>query len=55
MKLRGIPVFFMTEQAKAEGVRVRPTFVIIVDDEDVQRLQGSPTLDQWRQTLDDLS
>ncbi len=48
-------VKLIDQQAKAEGVRVRPTFVITIDGEEVQRLQGSPTLEQWRQTLDDLS
>ena len=47
-------VKLIDQEAKAQGIRVRPTFVIIIDGEEVQRLQGSPTLDQWRQTLDSL-
>jgi protein-disulfide isomerase len=47
-------VKLVDQEAKAEGIRVRPTFVIMIDGEEAQRLQGSPTLDQWRQTLDDL-
>jgi len=48
-------VKIIDQEAKAQGIRVRPTFVIIIDGQEVQRLQGSPTLDQWRATLDDLS
>ncbi len=42
------------QEAKAQGVRVRPTFDLIIDGQQVQRLQGSPTTGQWRQTLDNL-
>ena len=42
------------QETKAQGVRVRPTFDLIVDGEQVQRVSGSPTLDQWRQVLDNL-
>ena len=42
------------QEVKARGVRVRPTFDLIVDGQEVQRLPGSPPLDQWRQVLDGL-
>lgn len=42
------------QEVKSRGVRVRPTFDLIVDGQEVQRLPGSPTLDQWRQVLDGL-
>ena len=45
-------VQLIDQEAKALGVRVRPTFDIIINGVEVQRLSGSPTLDQWRQTLD---
>jgi protein-disulfide isomerase len=45
-------VQLIDQEAKAQGVRVRPTFDFIINGEMVQRLSGSPTLDQWRQTLD---
>ena len=41
-------------QVKTRGVRVRPTFDLILNGVQVQRLQGSPPLDQWRSTLDNL-
>ena len=45
-------VKLIDQEAKALGVRVRPTFDIIINGEEVQRLSGSPTIEQWRQTLD---
>ena len=47
-------VKLVDQEAKAQGVRIRPTFDLIVDGEQVQRVSGSPTLDQWRQILDNL-
>ena len=45
-------VKLIDQEAKALGVRVRPTFDIFINGEEVQRLPGSPTIEQWRQTLD---
>lgn len=47
-------VIAIDQQAKADGVRVRPTFDIITSGGDSRRLQGSPPIDQWRALLDAL-
>jgi protein-disulfide isomerase len=47
-------VIGIDQQAKANGVRIRPTFDISASGGESQRVQGSPPLDQWRALLDAL-
>ena len=42
------------QDVKAEGVRVRPTFDLFLEGERVQRIQGSPQIEQWYMVLDNL-
>ncbi len=47
-------VIAIDQQAKANGVRIRPTFDISTSGGESQRVQGSPPIDQWRALLDAL-
>lgn len=47
-------VIAIDRQAKAAGVRIRPTFDISTAGGASQRLQGSPPIDQWQALLDAL-
>lgn len=44
-------VLAIDQQAKAAGVRIRPTFEVSTVSGASRRVQGSPSIDQWRALL----